>query len=105
MTSLTGLPQSAVILVAAFGFAGLAWTTNAPREPEPRCEHVEVVQYLPLSEIAPIIPPVQGIGWPLAERQRADDSVQSDVKTETVEEQSPAAPTHHRRHWRRWTHR
>ena len=101
MTSLTGLPQSAVLLFATFGFAGLAWTTNAPNPPEDRCDHIEVVQYLPMSEPVPIMPPVQGIGWPLWDRQRLDDAAPVVAKEETVAEESAPVEHYYRRHSRR----
>ena len=95
--SITGLPQSAAILVATFGFAGLAWTTNEPREPDPQCDHVTVVQYLPLPMPTPILPPVQEIGWPVLERQRADDAP---VVNEPQSAEPAPAPRH--RYHRRW---
>lgn len=102
MNSLTGLPQSGVILLTTFAFAGLAWTTNTPRAPEERCEHLAVIQYLPLPEPTPIFPHVQEVGWPVLKRQRADDAEPVVAKEEADAEPAPAPRRRQwRHHWRR----
>lgn len=102
--SLTGLPQSAVILFATMGFASVAWQAGIPREPAPKCDDVRVVQYFAIPEPAPLIqtPP---LGWPVTERQRAYDAPPAVEKASAKEDDADEPPRRHhyrhrRRHWR-----
>jgi hypothetical protein len=100
VSSLTGLPQSAVIVTATAAFAAFAWTNGSPREPAPACDPIRIVQYLPIPEPTPLIrtPP---LGWPVLERQRADDA--PTVEKVVAKDDDAEAPRrhHYRRHWRR----
>jgi len=100
-----GLPQASLIISATVVFASLAWSAGMVNTPQTKCsETVEVVQYFPLPEPAPLIqtPP---LGWPVLERQRADDVDQTPTATIAAEKDDSAEQQprrHHRRHRRHW---
>ena len=99
--SLTGLPQSTIILSATATFCAVAWTAGVPAEPEQKCEgQIRQIQYLPQIEPSPIIiaPP---LGWPVLDRARADDAEPIVAKEETVADEPAPVHHRHRRHWRR----
>lgn len=102
MSSLTGLPQSSVILFATIAFAAVAWNAGMPREPEISCaDDPTIIRYLPVPEPAPLIqkPPLD---WPLQERQRIETNDPTLVVAENKQDAEESAPSlRRRRHWRR----
>jgi hypothetical protein len=99
-----GLPQAAVILGATVIFASFAWSAGMVRPVETKCaESVQVVEYLPLPALEPIIP-TPPLGWPVLDRQRADDTppAAQPVAEKDVADSEPRRRHRWRRHyWRR----
>jgi hypothetical protein len=99
-----GLPQASLIIGATAVFASMAWSAGMVRTPEPTCDHmVEVVQYLPIPQIEPIMKPPP-LGWPVEDRA-LPSRYEPTVEKASVEETDDAEETprrHHRRHRRHW---
>ena len=96
-----GVPQASVILMATIAFASVAWQAGMVSTPPlTACEHVQVVQYLPMIEPAPLIqsPP---LGWPVLDRQRADDAPIVEQTVAKDDDADEALRRHRRRRWRR----
>jgi hypothetical protein len=99
MNGFTGVPQGGIMIGATLVFAAFAWQAGMPKEPEQQCDSLRVIQYLPQIEPSPLIqtPP---LGWPIAERARADDAEPVADKEQDVAEETPRR--HRRYHRHRW---
>jgi len=93
------MKEGAIIVGATIAFAAFAWSAGTPREPPQECSEPEVIRFLPMPEVTPLVRPQPFYDWPILDRQRIE--IEPEIVHRVAETDSAEYhPRRHRRHRR-----